>query len=220
MDGELPDITLDVGDQRVYIESKAARYSNNGKYITPSENKKNVSRRGFFVKRSQIYKSLALELAEEQTQTYTAFVDYDLRGGENMTVAQFIAANPIAFQKLSSYRQMEALHQALQDTLIIKSIVLLPSWALYDMWNRNVIRVRTVTGSFKPKQIFRGETVPVAQYCEHSHTDHMIETLRAFGVPEHTHRVTGLGKSGENITVTSFGQRFLPATEIECQMRD
>lgn len=35
MDGELPDITLDIDGQRVYVESKAARYSNNGKYITP-----------------------------------------------------------------------------------------------------------------------------------------------------------------------------------------
>jgi len=137
-----------------------------------------------------------------------------------MTVAQFIAANPFAFQKLSSYTQMEALHQALQNTLIIKSITLLPSWALYDMWNRNVIRARSVTGKFKPGQVFRGETVPVAQYSEHSHTDHMIDTLRAFGVPEHTHNVSGLGKPGERIVLTSFGHRFLPTAELECQIRD
>lgn len=220
MDGELPDITLDAGDQRVYIESKAARYTNNGKYVTPSQNKKNVSRRGFFVKRSQIYKSLALELSEERTQTYTAFVDYDLRGGENMTVETYIKEHPNAFKKLSDYREMEKLHRELQNTLIIKGIVLLPTWALYEMWNRNIIRARSVTGKFKPGQKFRGEVVPVAQYSEHSHTDHMIETLRAFGVPEHQHEISGLGKPGEKISLTSFGHRFLPATEVECQMAD
>ena len=117
--------------------------------MAPSGNMRPVSRHGFFGKRSQIHSSLTTEMNFPETTTYMALVDYDFIGGENMTFSDFTKTHPNVFGKISCPRKLKSLPEKLRDTVIIKNILILPTWAAFMSWNTNIMRTRPID-KFRP----------------------------------------------------------------------
>lgn len=176
LNGVLPDIAVQTREGIVYIESKAARFSNREKYMAPSGTMRPVSRNGFFGKRNQIHSTLSTEVNLPEVTTYMALVDYDFIGGENMTFKEFVTEHPRTFGRIQHDHQIKSLPQRLQDTVVIKSILLLPTWAAFMSWNANVMRTRPLD-KFREGRLYQNESHPVAQYFEVKHVDRMKEYL-------------------------------------------
>lgn len=176
LNGILPDIAIQTKEGMVYIESKAARFSNREKYMAPSGTMRYVSRNGFFAKRSQIHSSLATEEKCPESTTYMALVDYDFNGGENMTFSEFVKSHPKTFGRIQFQEDLKSLPDRLRDTVKIKSILILPTWAAFMNWNANILRTRPLD-KFQKGRLYQNEKHPVAQYFDVKHVELMKEYL-------------------------------------------
>lgn len=190
LNGVLPDIAVETSSgEMLYIESKAARFSNREKYCAPSGKMRYVSRNGFFAKRNQIHSSLATENGTPGTTTYMALVDYDFVDGANMTFTEFVNGHPNTFGKIQHDYELKSLPERLRDTVIIKKVLIIPTWAAFLTWNANIMRTRPLD-KFTQGRLYKDERHPVAQYFDMKHVDTMKDYLTQRQVPRNTHTIS------------------------------
>jgi len=170
------------------MESKSARFSNKEKYISPADNVTSVSRNGFFAKRNQIYSALREENNTPNITNYMALVDYDFVGGENMTFNTFTKERPETFGKIQYEHDLKSLPERLREAVVIKSILIVPTWAAFMAWNANIVRTRPID-KFQPGRIYQNESHPVAQYFMPGHINLMQQYLTDKRVRRNTHTI-------------------------------